>query len=1043
VFIALILYGRLRDDVWSYFTDDAGLRVEVQDHKARGVLWQDPKQSLFDEERVAGAPAVLDPVNRGTGKMAAAFSPDGTRMILTRWSGDLEMDRTRRELQQASTHADLYQSSWDGRRWTRPVPLSDLNSPSNEQGAAFSRDGRYLYFASDREGGHGGYDLYIARWNGRRWAGIEPLGDSINTAADETGPALAADGKRLYFSSGTGEAEDIYVSTVTVEAAPDHVDDSTRENKKPGQKRPRGERRKQNPKVVIRIERPEPALVPLAPIPTFAQAQPVDELNSSADDVNAALTGRGDHVFLASDRDRDEATGFGLYISRVIGGKVRAPQPLDLYIENGNTTAPLVRMQGFDLLFSGDHEKKIARTDADPSTNAADYKLYRSTTREVIGYTDTTRWTMFKKFLWDILAWLLGALTAIVGLIYILEKWRDITSLYHKCLAGSVAVHLVILLLFVIWRLTEMTGAEPRSPEIMIKMDALAQEQLALESDPDVVEVADSSASVISKLKSDFKIPVSKPIQNAKTTTILTSTAKVSLVQDVRPSRVNDSQEVVVPRERERLESELLSELPKIHLPTLEVETLEEARFVEKEKPVDTAKDVFTPDIQVVQKVETKKSKQQEIHQTEAKRESTASDAVAKSQVSVATRDTGGELVLAKSGLEAIGELPELDGVSNEVALLTGQKGIDNRDNPALPGKLSVPENMKLDGRALSKFVQKQRGVPALEIIEQFGGSDATEKAIGRGLEWLTGAQEPDGRWDATKHGSRRAGVDTGATGFALLCYYGWGVKHNAKGHYAEPTRKAIEWLIKQQKADGDLRGGGDMYCHGIASIALCEAYGITKDPKLRLPAEKAIRFILTAQDEKLGGWRYQPGRGSDTSVTGWQFMAMHSARMADLQVPDDRFTMVGRWLDSVASGSQKGLYGYTGGRDVRPAMVATGMFCRQLDLVPPTDRRMQESAEYLKNNSVARHKDYYYIYYGTLALYQHQGAIWEKWNEEMKEFVLLMQKKDGADKGSWDPGRGHGATGGRVVSTTMAILSLEVYYRLLPMYGFRDNGEK
>ena len=52
-----------------------------------------------------------------------------------------------------------------------------------------------------------------------------------------------------------------------------------------------------------------------------------------------------------------------------------------------------------------------------------------------------------------------------------------------------------------------------------------------------------------------------------------------------------------------------------------------------------------------------------------------------------------------------------------------------------------------------------------------------------------------------------------------------------------------MDWLIAQQKEDGDLRGGGRMYCHGIAAIALCEAYGVSQDPALKEPAKKTIKL--------------------------------------------------------------------------------------------------------------------------------------------------------------------------------------------------------
>ncbi|HAA87607.1 MAG TPA: hypothetical protein DCE22_05075, partial [Verrucomicrobiales bacterium] len=147
------------------------------------------------------------------------------------------------------------------------------------------------------------------------------------------------------------------------------------------------------------------------------------------------------------------------------------------------------------------------------------------------------------------------------------------------------------------------------------------------------------------------------------------------------------------------------------------------------------------------------------------------------------------------------------------------------------------------------------------------------------------------------------------------------------------------------------------------------------------------------------------------------------------------------KWFDHAGGGKHGGMYGYTGPEKNKPAMVATGMFCRQLDLAAPTEPRMAESAELLKMRQInVRQPDYYYVYYGTLALYQHQGPVWTDWNERLKETLPLLQKKSGSEKGSWDNSAAHAAAGGRVVSTTLATLSLEVYYRLLPMYGFRNK---
>ena len=159
---------------------------------------------------------------------------------------------------------------------------------------------------------------------------------------------------------------------------------------------------------------------------------------------------------------------------------------------------------------------------------------------------------------------------------------------------------------------------------------------------------------------------------------------------------------------------------------------------------------------------------------------------------------------------------------------------------------------------------------------------------------------------------------------------------------------------------------------------------------------------------------------------------------MADLEVPEEAFVKTRKFLDTVSGGNKAGIYGYTGPSKGHPAMPATGMFLRQLDLAPPTDPRMLESAELLKTKMLKANKvDFYFDYYATLALYQHQGPIWKEWNKSMKEIYVTLQKATGDQKGSWDPKGNHVNAGGRVLATGLAVLSLEVYYRLLPMYGF------
>lgn len=1009
--VGLLLHGKLRKEIWSYFTDDQGTRVEVQDGRERYILWQDPRQNLFEEE---GSTQEPDPINQASGRLEAAFSPDGIRMILVRT--DLE-----------TRQADLYQSTWNGRIWTRPAGLASLNTASNERGPAFSHDGRYLYFSSDRAEGQGGDDIYVARWDGRAWTGVEALGTTINSPARETGPAPTADGKRLYFSSNRAGGNDIFVSQ-RIEEAPLVVSEPDREQA-PGAN---------NEKASIQPENPLPNWS-LPPLPRFSNAETADHLNSSAEDLQTALTRRGDHVFFASDRDRSNETGFGVYFSRVIDGEALPPERVDLYLNEGNMTDPAVRMEGFDLLFS---------TKPEAESGNEGFKLYRSTTREVVGYTNLDRWESFKDLLKGIGLWIILGLLALAALLYLLESWQDLTNLFHKCLAGSAAVHLVILLLLAVWLIAkEVGGEEPQSPEITVSIEALMEEEIALESEPEQAEIAETKELVMTeKFESDFKIPVFKPQENTKVVPVVTQTSRSSLVPSVRPSKLNESeseQEQTQPTK----ELTVLTALPETFLPEPEDPTLEEEQVTDQqlaEKPADPTDAEFKP-TESLDQVQPEQARERAIADTAVDNESQVKD-VSQTDSAPQTADTGGETVNAHRGLEALGAPPELDGAGDAITNLLNLPGDDQTNDPLIPEKLATPKN-DLDARAITKLMTKRRGRPSPETIEQLGGSDATERAIGSALEWLARNQEGDGRWDMRKHGAN-GDFDTAGAGLALLCFYGWGETHNKGGKYQANVKRALEWLLKQQKEDGDLRGGGRMYCHGIAAIALCEAYGFTKDPKLKEPAERAIALIVASQSPSKGGWRYNPANAqgkpsddSDLSVTAWQYMALHSARLAGLEVSDEPFIRAQKYMASVSSGTHGGLYAYTGGGP-NPAMTASGMFCRQLDLVPPTDPRMAEGAEYLGRHKFNNNPDYYYVYYATLALYQHQGPVWKEWNDKLKDTFPRIQNKIGNNRGSWDPGGRHANAGGRVVSTTLSVLSLEVYYRLLPMYGFRGASD-
>ena len=339
--------------------------------------------------------------------------------------------------------------------------------------------------------------------------------------------------------------------------------------------------------------------------------------------------------------------------------------------------------------------------------------------------------------------------------------------------------------------------------------------------------------------------------------------------------------------------------------------------------------------------------------------------------------------------------------------------------------------------RRLSMLYSLREGALAnTNVMTKLGGTKSTEAAVDKALAFLASTQSEDGRWDLSEHGGQGK-HDMAATGSALLVFYGRGERHDINCTYRATVEKGINWLIDQQnKANGDLRGAnpqGDMYDHGIAGLAMVEAYGVTKDVRLRPRAQSAVDFIVEAQHEE-GGWRYKPKDKGDLSVTGWIIMVLASAEMSGLEVPASTLDGARRFLDYVSAGKHGGAFGYTdkpGPQGATPAMNAVGFFCRQLLGLSNSSKLAAEASGIIDKQGL-NSDDLYYAYYGTLASYQQQGPAWRRWLEAMREKFVAAQDEDG----SWVAKGPHGGAMGTVVATALAALSLEAHYRYTPLYG-------
>jgi hypothetical protein len=344
-------------------------------------------------------------------------------------------------------------------------------------------------------------------------------------------------------------------------------------------------------------------------------------------------------------------------------------------------------------------------------------------------------------------------------------------------------------------------------------------------------------------------------------------------------------------------------------------------------------------------------------------------------------------------------------------------------------------------------LVQRQKEVRE-RSVEQYGGTKESEEAVERGLDWLAAHQNDNGSWSLDrfqlncKHprcsGAGTVNSDPAGTGLVLLPFLGAGHTHQA-GTRKQVVARALQWLVDHQQADGTWPAPADnrpMYGHGMASIALCEAYGMTRDPKLREPAQRAIDYIVKAQNPTSGGWRYTPRQSSDTSVLGWQVMALKSGEMAGLSVPPKVFEGVKRWLASVeANRPVGGLFGYQTPNPT-PAMTAQGLLCLQYLGTRRDDPRMRAGTDYLLQNLPRPQGDTsYYWYHATQVMFHTQGKYWKAWNDKLRDMLVSTQERKGPPAGSWEPVDEREKPGGRLYATALRLLILEVYYRHLPLY--------
>ncbi len=379
------------------------------------------------------------------------------------------------------------------------------------------------------------------------------------------------------------------------------------------------------------------------------------------------------------------------------------------------------------------------------------------------------------------------------------------------------------------------------------------------------------------------------------------------------------------------------------------------------------------------------------------------------------------------------------------------------------------------------------------EAITRFGGDPQLNQSIENGLNFLSKTQWSDGRWcfhvqpdaftyrvprEAHQNGSIQC--DTAATALGLLSMMGAGYSH-MDGAYQQEVQKGLNYLLSHQQKrppvgkDGRLGIPGALYntntdtdnnslsyAHAMATVALCEAYGLTRDRKLLEPARAAVKYIIATQNPKFGGWRYEnadnlgrPYAESDTSSSGWQIMALKSAVQAEIlpaEVVNPSLQKAQRWLDMARKSDGRYAYNpfngsaseYGNWKRTTPTMTAEAAFMQWC--INPAGADLKPSIEYILDNAPGDSeidgykRDVYYWYYASAIMFAQQGDAWNQWQGKVMPIIKDSQvSADSPLGGSWDVNNPSldkwSHLGGRHYLTCMNLMILEIYTRHLSFY--------
>lgn len=322
------------------------------------------------------------------------------------------------------------------------------------------------------------------------------------------------------------------------------------------------------------------------------------------------------------------------------------------------------------------------------------------------------------------------------------------------------------------------------------------------------------------------------------------------------------------------------------------------------------------------------------------------------------------------------------------------------------------------------------------------GPSTASEGALRSGLDWLARHQSGSGGWDEPGRGcgARRCQVASDGqvahTALALLCFLCADHGPEKAGRYQALVKRAIAWLADRVDRHGQFDGAFQGYHQGIGTLALAEALARQRTPELERVVARAAKCLEDAQ-HPAGGWRYRPREAADTSVTSWVALGLKSAEHAGVPVDPSTWRTLERYVDAVSY--QDGTTGYLAGNSGTIAMGASGFFMRLMLGEDPKTPRNRAATKLLERFGRSLRDDggwdMYAVYYTALAMYQVGGEPWRELNPRIRDGLVAAQRTQGCERGAW-------VWSGHLLGTTFSMLTLETYYRYLPVHGDGDDAE-